>query len=149
MGGGLNPVIPLLTATQSIVIEKINFTLKTTNFNVCCIFQYFSSLSTKQNGVTTATAIAATGRNGPLVPHMRPCTLRRCIEWMGDNPLSLRMYFGGGLRVCMALKVLICSGNNALPQHWSVLRAIHTLNSPKNYICLLRGLSTIHSMHWI
>jgi hypothetical protein len=32
--------------------------------------------------------------------------------------------------VCMALKVLICSGDDELPQHWSVLRAIiHTLNS--------------------
>jgi hypothetical protein len=68
---------------------------------------------------------------------------------MGDNPRSLRMYFGGGLRVCMALKTLLCSGNDASPQHRSVLRAIHTLNSPKNLICLLGGLSTIHSTHWI
>jgi hypothetical protein len=49
----------------------------------------------------------------------------------------------------MALKVLLCSGDDASPQHWSVLKAIHTLNSPKNYIHLLRGLSTIHLMHWI
>ncbi len=35
----------------------------------------------------------------------------------------------------------------ALPQHWSVLRAIHTLNTPQNYIRLLRGLSPIHLMH--
>jgi hypothetical protein len=46
----------------------------------------------------------------------------------------------------MALKLLLCSGNDALPQHWSVLRAMHTLNSPKNYIRLLGGLSPIHSM---
>jgi hypothetical protein len=44
----------------------------------------------------------------------------------------------------MALKVLLCSGDDALPQHLSVLRAIHTLNSRKNYIRLLRGLSPIH-----
>ncbi len=50
----------------------------------------------------------------------------------------------GGLRVCMALKALLCSGNDELPQHWSVLRAIHTLNSPKIYIRLLWGLSPIH-----
>jgi hypothetical protein len=40
----------------------------------------------------------------------------------------------------MALKALLCSGDNALPQHFSVLRAIHTLNSPQKYTCLLRGL---------
>jgi hypothetical protein len=48
----------------------------------------------------------------------------------------------------MALKVLLCSGDDELPQHRSVLRAIHTLNSPKNYIHLLGGLSLIHSTHW-
>jgi hypothetical protein len=47
------------------------------------------------------------------------------------------MYFGGDLRVFMALKALLGSGNDASPQHQSVLRAIHTLNSCKNYICLL------------
>ena len=57
------------------------------------------------------------------------------------------MYSLGGLRVFMALKVLLCSGNDELPQNWSVLRAIHTLNSPKNYIRKLGGLSPIHSMH--
>jgi hypothetical protein len=46
----------------------------------------------------------------------------------------------------MALKVLLCSGNDESPQHWSALRAIHTLNSPKNYIRLLGGLSPIHTL---
>jgi hypothetical protein len=36
----------------------------------------------------------------------------------------------------MALKVLHCSGYDALPQHWSVLRAIHTLNTQKNCMSL-------------
>ncbi len=68
----------------------------------------------------------------------------------GQQPSKLAdVFLGGGLTVCMALKVLLCSGNDALPQHGSVLRTIHTLNSPKNYIHLLGGLSTIHSMHWI
>jgi hypothetical protein len=66
---------------------------------------------------------------------------------MDDNPPSLRMYFGGGLRVSMALKALLCSGDDELPQHLSVLRAVHTLNSPKHYIRLLGGLLPIHSMH--
>jgi hypothetical protein len=47
----------------------------------------------------------------------------------------------------MALKALLCSGDNELPQHQSVLRAINTLNSPKNYIRLLGGLSPIHLMN--
>jgi hypothetical protein len=63
---------------------------------------------------------------------------------MDDNLLSLLVYFLGGLRVFMALKVLLCSGNDELPQHWSVLKAINTLNSTKNHIRLLGGLSPIH-----
>ncbi len=39
----------------------------------------------------------------------------------------------------MALKALLCSGDDESRQHRSVLRAIHTLNSPKKYICLLGG----------
>ncbi len=45
--------------------------------------------------ITTATTMAAAGRNGPLVPHMRPCAPRQRFEWMGNNPLSLQMYFRG------------------------------------------------------
>jgi hypothetical protein len=48
----------------------------------------------------------------------------------------------------MALKALLCSGNDELPQHQSVLRAINTLNSPKNYIRLLRGLLPINLTRW-
>jgi hypothetical protein len=114
------------------------------------VFLFLFSVALAQNttGVTTATTMAAAGGNGPLAPHMRPCAPRRCVEWMGNNPPSLRMYSLGGLRVFMALKALLCSGNDESPQHWSVLRAINTLNSPKKYIHLLGGLSAIHSMHW-
>ena len=45
----------------------------------------------------------------------------------------------------MALKALLCSSDDELSQHQSVLRAIHTLNSPKNNIRLLGGLSPIHT----
>jgi hypothetical protein len=119
---------------------------------ISVFFAFFSiSVALAQNttGIITATTMAAAGGNGPLAPHMRPCAPRRCIKWMGDNPPSLRMYFWGGLRVCMALKVLLCSGDDVLPQNWSVWRAIHTLNSPPNYIRLLGGLPTIHLTHWI
>jgi hypothetical protein len=43
----------------------------------------------------------------------------------------------------MALKALLCSGDDESPQHQSVSRAINTLNSPKNYNRLLGGLSPI------
>ncbi len=56
------------------------------------------------------------------------------------------MYFGGGLRVFMDLKVLDCSGDDESPQHRSVLGTINALNSPKSYIRLLGGLSPIHLM---
>ena len=54
----------------------------------------------------------------------------------------------GGLRVCMTLKALLCSGDDELPQHWNILRAIHTLNSPQNCIRLFGGLLPIHTLHW-
>jgi hypothetical protein len=42
----------------------------------------------------------------------------------------------------------LCLGNDELPQHRSILRVIHTLNSPKIYIRLLRRLLSINLMHW-
>ncbi len=46
----------------------------------------------------------------------------------------------------MALKTLQCCGNSSLPEQRSALRAINTLNTPKNYIRKLGGLLPIHSM---
>jgi hypothetical protein len=48
----------------------------------------------------------------------------------------------------MALKALLCSGDDESPQHRSVLRAINTLNSPKIFIRLLGGLLPINLTHW-
>jgi hypothetical protein len=62
----------------------------------------------------------------------------------GRRPPEIADVFFGGLRVFMALKVLLCSGDDESPQHRSVLRAISTLNSPKKYTRLLGGLSPIH-----
>ncbi len=127
---------------QHIVIDKIIVSKK-----LVLVFSLHFSVAMAQNttGITTATTMAAASGNGPQAPHMRPCAPRWCLEWIGDNPPSLRMYFMGGLRVFKALKGLLCSGNDTLPQHWSVLRAIHTLNSHKNYIRLFGGLLPIHS----
>ncbi len=108
------------------------------------VFLFCFSVALAQNttGITTATTMAAAGRNSPLVPHMRPCAPRWCVKWMGDNPPSLRMYFWGGWgclwpskrfwRWCIAT-TLECIKGHAHP------------NSPKNYVCLLGGLSPIHS----
>jgi hypothetical protein len=96
------------------------------NKQLILVFLLHFSVALAQNptGITTATTMASACRNGPLASHMRPCAPCQCFEWMGDNPLSLRMYFGGGLWVCTALKVLLCSGNHESPQHRSVLRAM-------------------------
>jgi hypothetical protein len=64
--------------------------------------------------------------------------------WM-TTPQACRCILGGGLKVCMALKALLCSGIDESPQHRSTLRALHTINSPQNYTRLLGGLPPIHS----
>jgi hypothetical protein len=46
----------------------------------------------------------------------------------------------------MALKTLRCCGDSSLPEQRSTLRAINTLNPPKEYIRKLGGLSPIHLM---
>ncbi len=130
-------IYELQSFLQDVITNKIIF-----NEQLILVFLVYFSVALAQNttGVTTATAMAIAGGNSPRAPHMTPSTPRGCHKWMGNNPPSKRMYFWGGVRVCMALKVLLCSSNDESPQHWSVLRAIHTLNSPKNYTRLLGGL---------
>jgi hypothetical protein len=120
--------------------------LQKTNFSV--LLHFSVALAQNTTGVTTATTMAAAGRNGPLAPHMRPCAPTDALNGWETTPRDSGCSFGRGMRVCMPLKALLCSGNDALPQHWSFLRAIHTLNSLKNYTRLLGGLSPIHSTHW-
>ncbi len=99
--------------TISDIWITICFTINVTNKRFgnkkrILVFLFCFSIALAQNTtvVTTATTMAAAGETGPLAPHMRPCALRRRVKWMGNNPPSLRMYFLGGLRVFMALKVL-------------------------------------------
>ncbi len=66
----------------------------------------------------------------------------------GWQPPELADVFWGGVEGVMTLKALLCSSDDKLPQHRSVLRAKNTLNSPKNYIRLLGGLSPIYSTRW-
>ncbi len=103
------------------------------NKQLILVFLFLFSVAIAQNttGITTATTMAAAGGNGPLAPHMRPGAPRWRVEWMGDNPPSLRLYFLGGSRVFMDLKALLCSSNDESLQHRSVLGTINALNSPK------------------
>jgi hypothetical protein len=68
------------------------------NKQLILVFLFLFSVAIAHNttGVTAATTMAAAGGNAPLVPHMRSCAQRQRVEWMGDNPPSLRMYFWGG-----------------------------------------------------
>jgi hypothetical protein len=142
-------------ATLQLVIHELQYVLQYIVINklfgnhkliLVCLYLFSVALAQNTTGITTTTTMVAAGGNGPLAPHMRPCAPRRRVEWMGNNPPGLRMYFGGGLKVFMALKALLCSGDDELPQHWSVLRAINTLNSSKYYIRLLGGLLPIYSI---
>ncbi len=54
--------------------------------------------------VTTVTTIAAAGGNGPLAPHMRPCTTCWHVKWMSDNPPSKQIYFLEGWGCVWPLK---------------------------------------------
>ncbi len=83
-----------------------------------------ATLHQHTSSVTTVKTISAAGSNGPLVPHMRPCPPCWRVEWMGDNPPNKQIIWGGQVRKCMAIKALLCSRNDASPQHWSVPRAI-------------------------
>ncbi len=126
-----------------------NYTVKTTNISVFCIFQYFSSLSTKHNGCHNRHSHGRCRQKWPHIPPHEALRSAPMHQMNGQQPSKLADYFGGELRVCMALKALLCSGDDALPQHWSVSRAIHTLISPQNYIRLLGRLSPIHLTYWI
>ncbi len=109
------------------------------------LFLFFSSLSTKHNWRHNRHNHGRRRQKWPpSTPHeaWRSAPTRRMD---GRNSPSLRMYFLGGSRVFMDLKVLLFSGDDESPQHRSVLGTINALNSPKSYIRLLGGLSPIHS----
>ncbi len=107
-------MLPLAIYELQYVLQYIVINKLFVNHQLILVFLFLFSVALAQNttDVTTATTMAAAGGNGPLVPHMRPCAPPRCVEWMGDNPPSLRMYSLGGLRVFMALKALRCSGDD-------------------------------------
>jgi hypothetical protein len=115
--------------TICFTIYCYNFTIwsQTTNFSV--LFIFWVALAHNTTGITTAITMAAAGGNAPLAPHMRSCAQRRRVEWMGNNPLSLRMYFWGGVEGVYGPQS--ASGDDALPQNHSVLGAMQTPTAPK------------------
>ncbi len=118
--------------------------LQTTSFSV--FIEFFSSLSSKHNWRHNRHNHSRRRREWPpSAPHE---ALRSALTLLidGRHPPEIADVVLGGLRVCMPLKVLLCSGDDESPQHRSVLRATHTLNNLKKYIRLLGGLSPIHSM---
>ncbi len=125
--------------------NKYNYCLQTTNFSAL----YFSvALAQHTTGITTSTTLAAASGNCPLAPHMRPCAPCRRFEWLVSNPPSLWMYFWGCQGCVWPSKrsfapAMINRHNIGV----FLVRAIHTLNSPKNYIRLLGGLLSINLMH--
>ncbi len=93
-----------------------------------------------QRPTLTNTTIANHGRRQQKWPHIAPHeALCQRVIWMGNNHLSKRIKFWGLLRVCMALKTLRCCGDASLPEQRSTLRAIHTLDPPKNTSASLGG----------
>jgi hypothetical protein len=62
------------------------------------LLHFSVALAQNTTGITTATAMAAAGGNGPLAPHMTPSAPCQHHKWMGDIPPSKRMYFLGGVK---------------------------------------------------
>ena len=75
------------------VLQYIVIHTKIDHKQLVLVFLLKFSVASLQNttGITTATTMAAAGRNGPLAPHIRPCAPHQRVEWMRDNPPSLLM----------------------------------------------------------
>jgi len=74
------------------------------------------------------------GGNGPLESHSRANLVHRRVGLIRDSPLSKQMCLGVGLIRCMPLKMLLCSNDDAPPQHRSILRGICPINPHKKHI---------------
>ncbi len=70
-------IYELQYVSQYIVIKKLFG-----NKQLILVFLFLFSVALGQNttGITTATTMAAAGRNAPLAPHMRPCAPRRRVK---------------------------------------------------------------------
>ncbi len=117
---------------------------QTTSFSV--FIAMFSSLITKHNWRHNRHNHGRRRRKWPpSAPHE---ALRSALTLRINRlqPPKLADVFFEGVEGVYGPQVLLCSGDDELSQHRSVLRAIHTLTSPKNYIRLLDWLSPIHTL---
>jgi hypothetical protein len=115
--------------------------MQTTNFII--LISIFSSLITKHNWRHNRHNHGRRRQKWPpSTPHeaLRSALMLRMHSL---QPTKLADVIFWGLRVCMALKALLCSSDD---ESQRILRAIHTLNGPKNCSCLLGRLSPIHKM---
>ena len=87
---------------------------------------------------TTVTTMAGASRNGPLMPQIKASSHATTCFMDGQWPPKQAVIILGGVRGYTAIKALLCSGDDASPQHRSVLRAIHPLNLQK-IICKCSG----------
>jgi hypothetical protein len=87
-GSGSGHATTRARATLQLAIYELQYVLQNIvinkhfgNHQLILVFLFLFSVALAQNttGVTTATTMAATGRNRPLAPHMRPCAPRQCF----------------------------------------------------------------------
>ncbi len=107
------------------------------------LIEFFSRFCTKHNWRHNHHNHGYRRGKSPPSPQREALRSTPMLQMDRRQPPKLVDVFWGGLRVRMAFKMLLCSGNDASPQHLSILRAIHTLNSPKSYIRLLKRLLPI------
>ncbi len=88
---------------------------------------------------TTLTTMANRRKWLPNAPNEASIPATTCCT-DGKQPPEQVVIIWGGVRGCMVIKVLLCSGNDASPQHWSVLRAIYSLTPPKIITACSGGL---------
>ncbi len=88
-------------------------------------------------GGRTAVPSATTGnKTNPAMA----IALHLHIRLIADNPPRKRVCFLFGLKGCMALKTLLCSGDDASPEQRSTLKAIDTLTPPPKAYPLAHGI---------
>jgi hypothetical protein len=91
-----------ITICFTIYSYRQNHWLQTTNFSVFIAFFSISvALSQNTTGITTATTWPPPAEWPPSTPHEALCSKLMLRMDGRQKPPSLRMYFWGGLRVCI------------------------------------------------
>ena len=131
LGSG-HTAMSVTSVTTCFTIYSMNKIIAYKQLILVFLLHFSVALAKNITGITTTTAMAAAGRNGPLAPHMRPCALHRCFEWMWDNPPSV---FLGGWGCVWPSKALLF-------QQWCISTKLeffegHTHHQPRQKLHLL------------